>query len=741
MLLYRYGRWDGTQELFLPDSNDLMNELADELTSHGDVQRALRELFNRGMKNQQGQRTMGMREMMERLRNRRKDQLQKHNLDSILDDLKKMLEDVVKTEREGIDRRVQEAQGRMQPQGQQDGESGQPAGQDQSEGGQDEGQQGNGHGQRELSGSSSRPSAQSGTQQGQHGQQGQSGQPQPGRQGQTPGQTLQEKLLERLQQRAQQSKEKLDSLPKSLAGAVNELSGYEFMEPEAQRKFQELMDLLKSRMMDSMFNNMRQMLQNLTPEQKERLRQMMRELNKMLQQKAKGQEPDFGQFMQQFGGMFGDNPPQSLDDLLQQMAQQMGNMQSLMNSLSPQQRRELEDLMEQALDPETRAEMEELAATLREFMPFDTEGSEYKFEGRENLDYDQAQEMMGQLRRMDELEEQLRDIQRKGNIDDINPDELEKLLGEDARRHLEALQELAKKLEEAGYVQRKGEKLELTPRGIRKIGQKALMELFKELQKERAGRHDLPQRGAGGDNTGTTKPFQFGDSFDLALEKTVFNAVIRTGPSKPVRLAPNDFEVFQTETITQSATCILLDQSRSMGLFGSFQAAKKVTLALQTLIQTHFARDVLYVIGFSDYAVEIKPEEIPQVSWNAWVSGTNMHHALMLSRKFLRKHRGATRQILMITDGEPTAHLEGTRAYFNYPPSYRTLSETLKEVRKCTQEGITINTFMLENNYDLLDFVDKMTKINRGRAFYSTPDNLGQYVLVDYVKNRRKRVA
>jgi uncharacterized protein with von Willebrand factor type A (vWA) domain len=240
---------------------------------------------------------------------------------------------------------------------------------------------------------------------------------------------------------------------------------------------------------------------------------------------------------------------------------------------------------------------------------------------------------------------------------------------------------------------------------------------------------------------GDTKIYEFGDPFQLDLQSTVKNAILRAGPEVPVRMTPQDFEIYRTEHMTKAATAVLLDQSRSMGLFNNFQAAKKVTLALFALIRTQYPRDTLHVIGFSDYAREIKEEDLAKVNWNAWVSGTNLQHALMLSRKLLSKEKGGSRQILLITDGEPTAHLEGDRAYFSYPPSYRTELETLKEVKRCTQENIVINTFMLENNYQLVNFVDRLTKINRGRAFYSSSENLGQYVLVDYVNNRKKRVA
>ena len=237
-----------------------------------------------------------------------------------------------------------------------------------------------------------------------------------------------------------------------------------------------------------------------------------------------------------------------------------------------------------------------------------------------------------------------------------------------------------------------------------------------------------------------TKPYEYGDPFQLDLHTTVKNAIVRAGPQVPVGLSTEDFEIYRNEEMTRTATVLLLDQSRSMGLFGSFQAAKKVAMALFALIHSQFPRDSMYVIGFSDYAREIKEEDLPELRWNAWVSGTNMHHALMLSRKLLSREKGGSRQIILITDGEPTAHLEGDQSFFSYPPSYKTIMETLKEARRCTQENILINTFMLENNYQLIDFVDKMTRINRGRAFYSSPDKLGEYILVDYVSNRKKRV-
>jgi uncharacterized protein with von Willebrand factor type A (vWA) domain len=222
---------------------------------------------------------------------------------------------------------------------------------------------------------------------------------------------------------------------------------------------------------------------------------------------------------------------------------------------------------------------------------------------------------------------------------------------------------------------------------------------------------------------------------------TIMNAIEREGPQTPVRLMPKDFEVHRSEVLTETATVVMVDLSWSMALRGSFQSAKKVALALHNLISVQYPRDQLYILGFSAYARELKISELPYVRWDESVLGTNMHHALMLARRKLAKHTGGTRQIIMISDGEPTAHLERGRSQFSYPPSPTTIRETLKEVRRCTQEQITINTFMLDHNYYLKEFVDQLAKINRGRVFYTTPDKLGEYILVDYVQRKRKHLG
>ena len=670
---YRYSRWDGSQQVFDLDANELMDKLSDELLKDGDLMSALRELLRNGMQNREGQQLTGLRDLMEQLKNRRRQQLQQHNMDSVVDDLKERLDEILQTERQGIDRRLAEAREQLEQSPEADRE-------------------------------------------------------------------LPENLYNLLQQRADRNREKLDNLPDSLGGQIQELMEYDFIDPEAQRLFQELLERLKSQMAQNMSQQMRQQLEGMSPEQMAAMQEMMRQLNQMMRDRLEGREPDFDRFMQQFGPMFGDNPPQSFDELLEMLQQQLAQMQSLLDSMSPEARQELEDALMSALQPGLQQEMAEFAGLMEQLMPMDDLRRQYPFLGDDRLTMEQAMEMMRRFQDLDQLEQSLQQALRTGNLEDVDPDKLAELMGDEARRAWEELDRLRQMLKEAGYITGDDDP-QLTARGIRRIGQKALREVFVHLKKDRMGNHELDTRGAGGDLLGETKPYEFGDPFQLDLQSTVKNAIVRGGPQVPVQISPQDFEIYRNEHMTRAATIVLLDQSRSMAMFNNWPAAKKVTLALFALIRTQYPRDTLHVVGFSDYAREIKEEDLAKITWNNWTSGTNLHHALMLSRNLLAKEKGGTRQILVITDGEPTAHLENGRSYFNYPPSYRTELETLKEVKRCTQEGIIINTFMLENNYQLVNFVDRMTRINQGRAFYSSSENLGEYILVDYMTNRKKRVT
>src|SRR5712691_7586722 len=595
-MLIRYSRWDGSQAVPDLDADDLLSAMADDLMLDGDPWRALRRLFQQGLQHPEGQRTPGLQDLLKQLRQRRQQRLDRYDLGSALEDIKKKLADVIQKEREGIKDRLA-------------------------------------------------------------------------------GQSAEQKLAE------------LDTLPPDPAGQIRELQSYDFVDPEAKRLFDELMQALRQQMLQPFLKGMQQALQGMTPEDLRRLREMLQDLNRMLRQRAEGEEPDFQAFKGKWGQFF--PGAESLDDLLAQLGRQMAQMQSLLESMSPGQRRELQELMSSLFMQDERLE-----AAL---------------------------------------------TQLAGHLDTIDRAQVEKLLGEEAARDLEKLREIAKKLEEAGYLERKGDRLELTARAVRRIADKALRDIFAHLKRDRFGRHVVSHRGAGGDRADDTKHYEFGDPFLLDLKQTLMNAVERGGPGTPVRLVPDDFEVFRTELSTRAATVVMLDMSRSMINNGLFVPAKKVALALHALIRGQFPRDSLHVVGFSLYAREFTAEQLPSLTWTDWNVGTNMHAGFALSRQLLGSQKVSNRQIIMITDGEPTAHLEGTEAEFSYPPTRRTLQETLKEVQRCTREGITINTFMLARSPSLTAFVQEMARINRGRAFFAAPERLGEYVLVDYVRNKRRR--
>jgi uncharacterized protein with von Willebrand factor type A (vWA) domain len=311
------------------------------------------------------------------------------------------------------------------------------------------------------------------------------------------------------------------------------------------------------------------------------------------------------------------------------------------------------------------------------------------------------------------------------------------LLGDDAARSLERMAEVARMLEDAGLIENREGRYELTPRAIRKIGQNALGDIFRKLSQDKMGRHQLERTGMGHEREYDTKPYEFGDPFNLHIERTVRNALRRAGAGTPVRLTPDDFEVERTEQLVRSSTVLMLDLSLSMPMRDNFLPAKKVAMALHALISSQYPRDYLGIVTFSEVAREIKPERLPEVSWD-YVYGTNMQHGFMLARRMLARQPG-TKQIIMITDGEPTAHIDADgRPFFSYPPTHETVELTLREVMRCTREGVRINTFMLDATSYLTAFIEKITKMNGGRAFFTTNETLGDYVLVDFVEQRRK---
>src|SRR5437870_4759889 len=427
-----------------------------------------------------------------------------------------------------------------------------------------------------------------------------------------------------------------------------------------------------------------------------------------------------------------------VDDEARQKAE--AQMQSLLQSMSPEAREELRQMMDALLqDDSLRLELARLSGFMQAMMPPSELTERYPFFGEDPLSMGEAMGLMERLQQMDRLESQL----ERGSFrpDDVDRSVAQELLGPDARQALDQLRQVTDVLEKAGYVERKGRRLELTPRGMRRIGQSALHDIFDQLKKTRMGQHQLWRGGVGTDASDELKTYEYGDPFLLEMKETLFNSIVREGPKVPVKMAPQDFVVHRTEHMTQASTVLMIDMSRSMFLRGCFLAAKKVAIALDSLIRSQYPRDSLYVVGFSNYAVELKPQTLPQLALNDYVYGTNMQHGFQLARSLLAKHRG-NRQVIMITDGEPTAHLEENgRASFAYPPTYKTIQQTLSEVKRCTRDRIVINTFMLERGPYLTEFINQMTRINKGRAFFVSPDRLGEYILVDYVSGKQRRRA
>lgn len=666
-MLYKYSRWDGTQQIFPFDADEVMEALSEDLMAdnYNDLMNALQKLNRWGFEGQMGERMPGLQELLDKLRARRQQEMNRYNLDSVMQDIKEQLDDIIKTERQGLQKRLDQTK------------------------------------------------------------------------------DSDEKALRQLLEKQVQKKQQyLDKLPNDPAGQLKQLNDYEFMDADARQKFQDLMQQIQQQMLGQYFQGMKQAMENITPEQMKEMREMVQELNQMLQDKAQGKQPKFQQFMQKYGHFF---PPgiTNLDDLIKHMQRQMAQMQSLLNSMSPEQRRQLENLMNSMLkDDRLRMDLARLAANLESLYPMRQLNQRYPFQGDESLGLNDAMELMQRLQNMDLLEKDLKDVQYgQRGLQNIDPERVRELMGDEAASTIEQLKELPRILEEAGYIEKKGNRYELTPRGMRKIGQKALKDIFAQLKKDSFGKHRTSFTGSGGERTDVGKKYEFGDPFLLDLEETVMNAVFREGPGKPIKIIPDDFEVYRTELMTSSSTVLMLDMSRSMILRNCWAAAKKVAMALNMLIRSQYPKDNLYIIGFSDRARQLTPEALTQVTWNEYVYGTNMQHGFQLARQLLARHKSGNKQIIMITDGEPTAHIEEDgRVEFQYPPTQRTFSETLKEVNRCTREQIVINTFMLEKSRYLANFVEQMTKINKGRAFYASPENLGEYILVDYVASKKKLV-
>ncbi|NYD46774.1 uncharacterized protein with von Willebrand factor type A (vWA) domain [Actinomadura luteofluorescens] len=570
----------------------------------------------------------------------------------------------------------------------------------------------------------------------------------------------------------------LDTLPSDTPQAIRRLSDYDWRSAAARRTFEQLKDLLRREVLDAQFQGMKQALENQDPAAMQRVKDMMADLNAMLERDARGEhtQEDFDRFMGEYGDMFPDDP-QNLEDLVDSLARRAAAMDRLLASLSPEQRAELAGLMEQAMqDAGLAMEMTRLGDALRARRPDLGWGQPEQMSGDDPLGVGDATTALAELADLSELEAALGQDYPGARLDDIDEDAVRRALGRQAVDDLAALRRIEAELERQGYLRRRRGKLELTAKAVRRLGETALRRVFSQLASGRQGDHDQRDAGQAGELTGSSREWRFGDEQPLDVVRTVSNAIRRSamergvpeggtglvpppagakvtepapasdavavggnGGRRPdgVRLSVDDFEVHETERRTGAAVCLLVDLSYSMVLRGTWAAAKQTTLALHTLVTSKFPQDAIQIIGFSNYARVLHPTEMAGLDWDM-VQGTNLHHALMIAGRHLDRHPDFEPIVLVVTDGEPTAHLRPDgRSLFDYPPSTDTLVLTLAEVDKMTRRGACMNFFMLAEDRRLVSFVEEVARRNGGRVFAPDADRLGEYVVSDYLRLRR----
>jgi uncharacterized protein with von Willebrand factor type A (vWA) domain len=532
----------------------------------------------------------------------------------------------------------------------------------------------------------------------------------------------------------------LDALPDDPARAVRELSDYQWRSDEARQAYEEIKDLLRREVLDSQFRGMRDALRGASAEDMARIREMISALNDMLEADARGQhtQEQFDRFMAEYGEFFPENPA-DLAELVDTLARRAAAQQRLLDSLSDEQRQELADLMAGAMgDAGLAGELERLQQGLRAARPDLRWGGRERMDGDRPLGLGDATGALQEIADLEELDAMLDQDYPGASLDDIDPELVERALGRQAVDDVEALRRIERELQRQGYLNRSGGQLELTARAVRRLGATALRRVFSVLESGGRGTHDVRDAGAAGEPTGSSRGWEYGDEQPLEVVRTVRNAVLRAGPG-PVKLAVEDFEVIETERRTSATVALLVDLSYSMALRGTWGAAKATALALHSLVTTAYPQDKIEIIGFSNYARVISPTELAGLSWDM-VQGTNLQHALMLARRHLDRYRDGEPVIMVVTDGEPTAHLSRDgHPEFAWPPLPETLAVTLAEVERCTRRGATINVFMLDEEPALVRFVDELARRNGGRVFSPRPERLGEYVVSDYLRARRGR--
>ena len=563
---------------------------------------------------------------------------------------------------------------------------------------------------------------------------------------------------------ARSAESELASLPDDTAGAVRALADYHWSNPQARAKYQEIQDLLRREVLDSQFRQMRDALTGQPREgglDGERLRQMIADLTDLIAAHNRGEDTTlaFEHFMEQYGDAIPDNP-RNTEELIDSLARQAAAQQRMLAGMSPEQRAELANLIadtwEQLGVGEQIGALNDQLRRARPELRWDR-GSVP--DGSESLGLGDATAAVRDLADLEELSRALSQDYPGADLSDIDAQALENALGRNAVDDLEALRELESELEDQGWLNRSGGRLTLSPKAVRRMGATALRRVFGRLSEGRRGQHDIDATGPSGELTGSSRPWQFGDEQPIDVVETVRRAVLRTAGERPdlsvgmadlepdvsggrrrgVPIAVDDVAVVETERRSSAAVALLVDLSYSMALRGTWPEAKSTALALHTLVTTKFPQDAIQIIGFASRAREISAAHLADLAVDT-LQGTNLQHGLMLARRFLSRHRDSEPIIMIVTDGEPTAHLtEDGRALFSWPPLPETVALTMAEVIRCTRSGAQINVFALDPDPSLIEFVDSLVRQAGGRLFQPDPTHLGEYVVADYLDARHGR--
>ncbi len=546
---------------------------------------------------------------------------------------------------------------------------------------------------------------------------------------------------------------RIENLPPSPAKAVQELADYEWRSPEGREKYDQIKDLLGREMLDQRFAGMKQALENATDEDRQRVNEMLDDLNDLLDKHAKGEDTqeDFENFMNKHGEFFPENP-RNVDELLDSLAQRAAAAQRFRNSLSAEQRAELDSLAQQAFgSPSLMNALNRLDAHLQAARPGEDWTGSSNFSGDNPLGMGEGAQAMADIAELEQLAEELSQSYAGATMEDVDLDMLARQLGEDAAVDARTLAELERALMDQGFLDRGSDgQWRLSPKAMRQLGQAALRDVAQQLS-GRHGERDTRRAGAAGELTGATRPWAFGDTEPWNVTRTLTNAVLRqagnpgSNPRSPIQLTVEDVEVSETETRTQAAVALLVDTSFSMVMENRWLPMKRTALALNHLISTRFRSDALQIIAFGRYARTVTAAELTGLE-GVYEQGTNLHHALALAGRHLRRHPNAQPVVLVVTDGEPTAHLEdysrdegGPAVFFDYPPHPRTIAHTVKGFDEVAALGAQVTIFRLGNDPGLARFIDQVARRVEGRVVVPDLDGLGAAVVGDYLRSRRRR--